>query len=134
MALHGDKEAIRILGIDNNVSDLLRVAQSEVRPGLASIGGLIHAIACSQIRALQAFPAADVNYVGVGRCDGDGADRTSFLVVKNGFPGVASIGGLPDAAIHRGHVKNIRLMRYARDRHGAATTKRTDTAPSHLGG
>src|SRR5256714_6805800 len=133
MALHGDKEAIGILGIDEDVGDLLGVAQSEVRPVLASIGGLVHAVAGGQIWPLQAFPTADVNYVGIGRRNSDRAHRTGALVVKNGFPGVASIGGLPDAAIHRSHVKNIRLMRYAEDRHGAAAPKRTDAAPAHLG-
>ena len=43
--------------------DLLRVAQPEMRPGLAGVGGLVDAVADREIGPLQAFAAADVDDV-----------------------------------------------------------------------
>ena len=38
MPERGDEEAVRILGVDGNLGNLLRIAKTEVRPGLACVG------------------------------------------------------------------------------------------------
>ena len=51
------------------------------------------------------------------------------LIVEDGIPGTAEVGGLPDAAVVRRHVEDIRLAGNARDRNGAAAAKGADHAP-----
>src|SRR5216110_931550 len=103
-----------------------------MRPCFSRVGGFVNAIASSEIRALQAFSAADVDYIRIGGRHGERAHRTSRLIVKDGIPGVPKIRGFPDSAVDRGHVKNAGLMRHAGNRHGAAAAKRPDAAPTHL--
>src|SRR6185369_1660443 len=87
----GDEEAVRIVRIDGDHRDLLAVAQSEVRPGFAGIGRFVHAVAGGEVGTLQAFAAADVNDVGIGRRDGDGADRAGWLFVEDRRPDAAVV-------------------------------------------
>src|SRR5262249_36552481 len=46
MAEDGDEDAVRILRVDEQGSDLLPVAQAAVLPGLAAVGGAVDAVAC----------------------------------------------------------------------------------------
>src|SRR5205823_1915069 len=127
------ENAVGIFRVHENRGDLLRVSESKVRPGFSSVSGFVHAIAGGKVGALQSFAAANINNVRVGRSNRQSADGAGWLVVKNGIPGVAKIGGLPDAAIHGGHIENVRLMRHAGDGHGAASAERADAAPAHFG-
>src|SRR6185436_1766462 len=43
MAERGDEDPVRVARIDDQLRNLLRVAQAKVRPRLAGIGGAIHA-------------------------------------------------------------------------------------------
>ena len=115
MALGGDEEAIGIFGIDDDVGDLLGVAQAEMLPGVAGVGGLVNAVAGGEIGTAQAFAAADVNDVGIGGRDGDGADGAGGLGVEDRDPGVAEVGGLPDSAVVGRHVENILMSGNAGD-------------------
>ncbi len=54
------------------------------------------------------------------------------MLIENRRPGIAEVGGLPDAAVHRGYVKNVGLLRDSSDRHCATAAKRSDAAPAHL--
>ena len=132
MAFGGDENAVGIFRIDENRGDLLRVAETEMRPGFSRVGGFVNAIAGGKIGALQTFAAADVNDIGIGRCDGQRADGAGGLVVENRIPGVSKIGGLPDAAVDGSHVENVGLVRDAGDGHGAASAERADAAPAHF--
>ena len=58
-----DEEPVGIAGIDGHLGNLLAVAQAEVRPGLAGVGGLVDAVADGEVWPMQSFAAADVNDV-----------------------------------------------------------------------
>src|SRR5207248_1954330 len=79
---------------------------------------------------MQPFAAADINDLRIGNRDGDSADRTGWLIVKNRLPGSPIIGGLEDAAIDLGHVKNIWLRGNAGDCTGPTAAEWSDVAPS----
>ncbi len=133
MPFGSDENAVGIFRVDENHGDLLGTTQTEVRPRFSRVGGLVDSVAGREIRTLQAFAAAHVNDVRIGRCNRQRANRARGLVIENRIPGVAKIGALPDAAIDGGHVENVGLVRHAGDGHGAASAKRPDAAPAHLG-
>ena len=56
--------------IDKDGSDLLSIAQPKMLPGVAAVGRLVYAVAGGKIRTPQAFPAAHVNNVRIGRGNG----------------------------------------------------------------
>src|SRR5208282_5302346 len=114
MSLGRDEEAIRIVRIDDDGCNLLRVAQSEMLPGAARVGRFVDAIAYREIGAAQAFTTADVNRVGTRRRDRERSNRTCGLVIEDRIPGAAEVGGFPDSAVVRRHVEGIRLARNAR--------------------
>src|SRR5260370_37397902 len=132
MAFRSHEDAIRIFGIDEDGGDLLRVAQAEMLPRLAGVGGFVDAITGREIRALETFAAPDIKNIGVGWRDGNRADRAGRLVVENGIPRVAGVGCLPNASVHCSHIEDIRLVRGAGDGDGAAAAERPDAAPAHL--
>src|SRR5258708_6348679 len=132
MAFRSHEDAIRIFRIDEDGSDLLRVAQAEMLPRLAAVAAFVNAVAGREIWALETFAAPDVKNIGIRRCDSDRADRAGRLVVENGVPRVAGVGCLPNASVHCSHVEDIRLVRDAVDGDGAAAAERPDAAPAHL--
>ena len=133
MTCDGNEEPIRITRINRYLRDLLPLSQAQVDPRCAAVGGLVNSIADRQIRTMQPLTAAHVNDIGIRRRHFDRADGAGRLLVKDGLPGPAKVIGLPNAAIHRSHVEDIRLARHARDRTRAATTKRADISPLHVG-
>ena len=128
-----DEQPVGILRVDGDVRDLLRVAQTEVRPRPAGVGRLVDAVAGREVGTMEAFPAADVDDVGVGRRDGDGADRPGRLVVEDRLPDAAGVGRLPDAAVHCRHIEGVRMAAMSRRRPRPARAVWTDVAPPHLG-
>ena len=98
-----------IARVDDDLRDLLAVAQAEVRPRLAGVGGLVDAVAGREVGALQPFAAADVDDVRVRRRDRDRADRAGRLVVEDRRPGAAVVGRLPHAAVDGADVEHVRL-------------------------
>src|SRR5882762_8514693 len=103
-----------------------------MRPRFPRIRRFVNAIASSKVRPLQAFTAADINYVRIGSSDGDRPHRTRALPVKNWLPRMTKIRGLPDAAIHSRHIENIRLMWHAGNGNRSAAAEGPDAAPAHL--
>jgi hypothetical protein len=88
----GDEELVGIFGVDFDVGDHLEVAEAEMDPGFAGVGGLLNAVAGGEVGADDACAGADIDDVGVGGGDGDGADGAGGLVVEE-FPGGAEVGG-----------------------------------------
>src|SRR5439155_12506463 len=85
-----------------------------------------------EIRALESFAAADVDDVGVGRRDRDGADGSGRLVVEDRRPDAAVIRRLPHAAVHGGDVEDVGLRRDAGCGFRAPAAERPDVAPAEL--
>ena len=100
-------------------------------PGFSGVGGFVDAVANGKIGPLQAFAAADINDVRVGRRDGQSADRASRLPIEDRRPGASVVGALPDAAIIGRHVEHVGLLRDAGDSYGATGAKRADKPPFH---
>src|SRR5260370_7676900 len=133
MTFDGNEHAIRIFGIDEGCGGLVGRAEAEVLRGPSGISRFVDAVAGAEVRALQPFAAAYVDDVGIGRRNGDGADRARVLIVEDRLPGVARVRGLPYAAVDRGHVENIGLVRHASEGHGAPAPKQANAPPPHFG-
>ncbi len=101
-------------------------------PRCAAVGGLVDAVADRQVGTVQSFAAGDVDDIGIGGRNLDGADRAGCFMIEDRRPGPAEIGGLPYAAVHRADVEDIRLAGHTRDCTGAASAKRPDVAPMQL--
>jgi len=96
---------------------------------LAGVCGFVDAIADGQIGTLEAFATGNVDDVGIGRSDGDGADGAGVLMIKDGIPGAAEIVSFPDAAVDGADVEDVRLRRDTGEGAGAAATDGADGAP-----
>ena len=127
----GDVDAVRIVGVDGDAADVLGVVEADVGPGLALIGGLVHAVAVGVLAADVGLAGADVDDVGVRRGDGDGADGADGNAVcrRDGEPGAAGVFGLPDAAADGAEVEGVGLAGNAGDAVGAASAHGSDVAP-----
>ena len=130
MPEHGGKHVVRVAGINGERRNLLAVAEAQMRPGLAAIGGFINAVAHREVRPLQAFAGRDVNSIRVGRRDGDGSNRLRGLLVEDGRPGAAVVVRFPNPAVHLTHVKNIGLARDACGRARPPAAVRTNQPPA----
>ena len=130
---HSHEKPVSIFWIDSQLRDLLTVAQSQMRPRLASISRFVNAIPDRKIGPMQSFTAADVNNVRICRRNRDRADRRRRLIVKNRLPCPAVVGGFKNAAVHRRHVEDIRLRRNTRDRASAPAAMRSDVPPAQNG-
>src|SRR5689334_8134206 len=101
-------------------------------PSLSSVGGFVNSIASGKVRSLQTFSAADVNHVWIRRRHGEGSHGTAGLVVENRVPGIPKVRGFPDSTIDRSHIKDVGLMRHARNGYGTSSSKGSNAAPPHL--
>src|SRR5207302_5553749 len=81
MAVHGNKNAVGVPGIDNDRGDLLCVTQAEVGPGFSRVGGFIKSVANREVRALQALSASDVQNGGIGGRNRQRADGAGSLLI-----------------------------------------------------
>ena len=108
--------------------------EAEVRPGLAGVGGLVHAVAHGEVGPDDSRAGADVDDVGVRRRHRDGANRAGGLVVEERRPGGAVVGGAPDAAVVEADVEHVGLARRTGERPRASGPRGSDRAPMHLGG
>jgi len=127
-----ERGSIRVPRIDCYLRYLLAIAQAEVRPRAAGVGGLVDAVTDGQIGPLQSFAAADVDRVRIGRRDGNRADRSRRLIVEDRPPRPTGIGRLPHAAVHHADIERVRLRRNAGGGFRAPATERADVAPREL--
>src|SRR6185503_9006600 len=130
----GDVDEIGIARIDEYCSDLLCVAQSEVSPGLSTVGRFVNAVPCGKIRALQSFAAADVDRFRFRWRDRDRADRPGWLNVEDRFPRVAVIGRFPNAAVVDAYIRDVWLAGNAGGADCTAAAERANHAPLHRRG
>src|SRR5262249_12612465 len=130
VAQHGDEDAVGVARVDEDGGNLLAVAQADVLPRLAAVGRFVDAVAGGQVGPLQALAAADVEDVGVGGGDGQGADGAGGLVVEDRHPGAAGVGRLPDAAVVDADVEQVRPAGHAGRADGAPGAERADHSPA----
>src|ERR1700733_15899369 len=103
MALGSDEQAIGIFRVDDDGGDLQGIAETEMLPCVAGVGGFVDAVSDGEIGTPQAFAAAYVNDVGIRGRDrerADGAGRLGIFrqIVEDWVPRMADVGGLPDSA------------------------------------
>ena len=108
MAEHRGEGDVGVRRMDDDLADL-PLLLPDVLPGLAAVGGLVDAVAGHDVAADVGLAGADVDDVGIGRRDGDGADGRGRLIVEDRLPGEAAVGRLPDAAGRRGRVVDHRI-------------------------
>src|SRR5437879_13883965 len=101
MAERGDQNHVGITRIDDNAADLPRIAQADVLPGSAAVGGFVNAVTESDVRAHVGLTGSGINHVGISRRNGQGADRSNTLLLEERLPGLTAIACLPNAAINR---------------------------------
>src|SRR4051794_1495849 len=107
MSEHGDVDAIGILRIDQNRSDLLAIAQSKMGPGLAAIARLVHPIASREVGTTHSSPAAHKNDFWIRGCKSQSSNGAGGLPIKNRFPGAPKVVLFPTPAIIRRHKENV---------------------------
>ena len=133
MAEHRGEQPIGIPRIDDDLRDLLAVAQAEVCPGLARVDRLVNPVPHGEVGPLQSLARGDVDDVWVGFRHRDRPDRTRGLVVEDRRPGPAVVVGLPDAAVADADIEHARLRGDAGDGPRPAGPERADRTPAHPG-
>ena len=83
---------VGVARVDDEARDLLAVREADVHPVLAGVDRLVDAVADGRVVAGIALARAGVDHIGIGRGDGDGANRHHRLVVEDGLPRDAAIG------------------------------------------
>ena len=131
MAESGHKNDVRIRGMNNDRADMASVFQAHVDPALARVRGFVNAVTKGNIAANAGFAGANVNDVGIGIRNRDGADGRDRLLIEQWIPSDTAVGGFPDASADGSEIIGVWLARHARHRQHAATTKRTDKPPLH---
>ena len=127
MAEGANDNDVGIAGIDDDRIDVADIVKADANPSSAGIGGFVHTVAGSLLAG------ADVNGTGIRRRECDGADRSDALRVKDRFPYLAAVGGLPNAASRRAHVIGRGVAGDSGDGRNASGAMRTDQSPAHGG-
>ena len=135
VAEHRHVHEIRVGRMDLDAADGPGVPKSDVLPGLARIGRLVHADARRDVAARTRRPCPDVNHVGIrfrhfNRADGSGLEEA----VRNAGPRRAGIRRLPDPAARAAHVIQLLVAGDAGDRgHAAAPRKYGEVSERQAG-
>src|SRR5262249_46867483 len=95
---------VGISRIDHDPPDPTRVVEARVLPGPPGVGRLVDTVADRDVAADERLASAGPDDVGIGRRDGERADRGDRLVVEDRLPVRAVVGGLEDAARCRARV------------------------------
>ena len=130
MAQGGDIDDIGVGGMNADARNGLRVGEAGVFPGAAGVGGLVDAIALHDVAAQFGFAHPDVDRIGIGLGDRDGADGGAMdLAIGDRAPGGAAVGSLPEAAPGGAEVVFIGARRAAGGGDGSASAQGPDTTP-----
>src|SRR5258705_82343 len=127
----GDERDVRVSRINDDGTDVARVAQTEVLPGLAGIERLVYPVAIGDVAARAGLAGADIDDIVIRVSDRDRAYRGDLLLVEDRLPGAAGVGALPDATGYRTEIPGRRITRNAAHGDRPATAERTDLAPFH---
>ena len=128
MAKSSDQHDVRILRVNNQCANLMRVAQSYVFPVLPAIDRFVNGIAAN-----GCFAGADVNGVVIRGRHCDRANGGNVILIKEWRPIRAAIRRFPNPARHRAEVPGIGFARHALNGQGAAAAKGPDLPPLHPG-
>ena len=107
VAERADVGDVGVEGIEGDAGDVVGVLEAEVAPGLAAVERFVDAVAEANAVAGVGLAGAEPDDVGVMRVDGDIADGDSGLVIEDGGPGGAGVGGFEEAAGRGGDVDEL---------------------------
>jgi hypothetical protein len=125
-----DIHEIRIPRMHDDASDVSRIAQPDIGPGLAAVARPVDAVSVRDVVADAGLARSGVDDVGIGRGDREGThSRRREKAIRDAEPGPAAVGGLPYAARARALVEGHRVGRAAGDGNHAAATMRADASP-----
>ena len=126
-----DVDAVRVARVHDDIGDLVRLLEPEGLPAAPGVGGAVHPRTEGEVLAELGFAAAHVDHVGIARGDGDGAHGGEVaLPVGEVLPGEAAVRRAPDAAVHRPHVEQERLVQIPDHGVHAPAAVGTDVPPS----
>src|SRR5262249_19489608 len=120
MAKRRNENDIGIFGMNNDPANMAGIAEPNVLPALAGVGGLENSVAFHDVAANTGFAGTGEDDVRVRLRDRNVAHRGDLFFVGNRFPRRAAIGGLPNTASHRPEVESGRVAGSARDRQHAS--------------
>ena len=134
-ARHAGVDRVRVLRVDHDARDALGIGQADVRPGVATVGGLVDAVADRHGVARPRFARAHPHDLRIGRVDRDRADRLHRLLVEHRLERRAAVGRLPDAAARGADVQQRLAVDVAASDGGdaAAHRGRADVARAESG-
>ena len=84
--------------------------QPHVLPARAAIVRPVNTVAEPDVTSPHVFAGADPNNVRIARVRGQTADGVACLVVEDGSPGRAGVGGLPDTTRTDGHIPDALVL------------------------
>ena len=125
----GDIGDVRIGGVGDDPTDVLRGGESQVTPRLAGIHRLPHAIAVRHVAANRRLAAARPHDVRVALEECHGADRAAEVIVGHRIPRLPAIGRLPHAAACGRDVILIRALGGSHHRGHSSGVRRADEVP-----
>src|SRR5207253_10015014 len=126
----GNQDYVGITRIDDNAAKLPRIAQADVLPSSAAIGGFVNAVTESDVRAHVGLAGSGINHVRVGRRNRQCSDGGDGLLLEERLPGVTAIACFPNAAINRAEIVGIGLADDAGHSQRAPAAKRPNRAPA----
>ena len=98
---------IRVFGMDGDAADVACLSQPHVGPRLSRVGRFPDPEAAKRDAARGGVARSDPDDVGIGRCQGDVADRDHALLGQDGFECCPVVDRFPDAARRRGKVEGV---------------------------
>ena len=104
----GDENGIRVLRVDDDAADALRLPQAHEHPRLAAVERLIDAVSPGRTLAAVGLARPRPDDIGVRRCDGQIADRKrDSLFIEDRLPGQAVVDALKNAPRRRGDKNDL---------------------------
>ena len=123
---------VRVVGVYDDAADPARRVESHVRPVLAGVRRLPHAVSEGHVGSEERLPGAGPYDIRVGRRHGDLPDRVHWIVIEDRAPAQSRVVGLPDSPRCRTGVVRETVTDDPRHRRDAVPD-RTDVPVLHLG-
>src|SRR5271166_382193 len=119
---------VRILGIDGDPPDGMRVGKAIELPRLTRVDGLVNPVTTHDVAANASLSGSDIDDIRIRFRNRDCSNRRGriFLFVENWLPVKAAIGGLPHASGDGAKIIDIILTYNSRNGSHAPTAKGSD--------
>src|SRR3989454_11129739 len=127
-----DQDSPRVSRVDQDRGDVARPLETGRLPGRAAVLRAEHPLSRGDVVARRDLPGADVEHAWIGGGRGDGSDGCGPLVEQR-RPGMAGVGGFPDASTGGAEIVRVGLTRDTGHGRGPAGAERADEAPAQTG-